>query len=337
MATIDAYYFNVCVMGAQRRGLRPGELYRQVGIDERAIAQVGVRESAKKMAQLVALMARELDDHFLGYTESPVKPAAFALGCELALHGDSVLQGLQRRAEFYRVLGDQVQVDITRQAGQVSISCALKRPELDPCNYFMEFWLMSWHRLACWFAGDTVPILAAEFSFPQPQDHAEEFQRLFPCARQAFSRPRNRLVLPAENLLVPVRRTAQDLAKMLRRAPLDIMSLPGRDDSVARQVREVLSPWARGVYQSMSAAQVAAQLGISEVVMRRRLKAEHSSFTQLCEGIRRDLACAKLKGSQDSVERIAEDLGYMETRSFSRAFKTWVGLSPVQYRQSGHR
>ncbi|MGO4711857.1 helix-turn-helix domain-containing protein [Bradyrhizobium sp. 2TAF24] len=36
-----------------------------------------------------------------------------------------------------------------------------------------------------------------------------------------------------------------------------------------------------------------------------------------------------------SVERGAESLGFAETASFSRAFKRWKGLSPLQFRRRG--
>jgi AraC-like DNA-binding protein len=36
-----------------------------------------------------------------------------------------------------------------------------------------------------------------------------------------------------------------------------------------------------------------------------------------------------------SVERVAEALGFAETASFSRAFKRWKGMSPLQFRHRG--
>jgi AraC-like DNA-binding protein len=37
--------------------------------------------------------------------------------------------------------------------------------------------------------------------------------------------------------------------------------------------------------------------------------------------------------SNRSVETIAEDLGYTEARSFTRAFRAWTNQSPSEYKK----
>jgi len=48
-------------------------------------------------------------------------------------------------------------------------------------------------------------------------------------------------------------------------------------------------------------------------------------------------ACFRLDNSQDTVKQIAEELGYGDPYYFSRLFKKTVGISPKQYRDSGHK
>jgi AraC-like DNA-binding protein len=41
-----------------------------------------------------------------------------------------------------------------------------------------------------------------------------------------------------------------------------------------------------------------------------------------------------LQHSSDSVELIAEKLGYQDTSNFSRTFRRWCGLSPSEFRKN---
>lgn len=250
---------------------------------------------------------------------------------EYSFHSASVLEALRKGVQFYAVLTDEIVTNIETDRDSLTLTCHFRQPELDPDHYFMEFWLIIWHRLACWFAGETLPIRAAGFSYDRPQHYYEEFRRLFPCEHM-FNEARCSLRFSIADLLVPVRRSLAELRQMLTNAPLDLMTIPASDNSVSRRVREVLRPWEQGIYAAKSANEVAAELGMSPVVMRRRLRSEGSSFRKVCEAVRRDLACAKLRDTGDSIENIAADLGYLETRSFTRAFRSWTGSSPIEYR-----
>lgn len=82
-----------------------------------------------------------------------------------------------------------------------------------------------------------------------------------------------------------------------------------------------------------SAADVAAQLRVSERTLHRRLDSNHTSFGKLLDQIRHERALDLLGKSTLSIERIAEMLGFSETSSFTRAFKRWTGISPQQHRR----
>lgn len=47
-------------------------------------------------------------------------------------------------------------------------------------------------------------------------------------------------------------------------------------------------------------------------------------------------ACVRLDNSRDPIKQISEELGYNDPYYFSRLFKKTVGMSPKQYRDSGH-
>lgn len=329
MATIDGYYFWVCTKGAERAGKRVSELVTGTGLNPADFAAPGWRGSAEAMALLVRNIWAALDDEFMGYTGKCVRRGSFAFACELALEGADVADGLTRAARFYNLLDAGIATQIAATKEGLEIEVRFDRPERDPDHYFSEFWLIIWHRLACWLAGETISLLSAEFDYPRPHAYFEEFKYLFPC-RHRFDGEARRIVMDAHALHAPVRRTAGELEAMLAAAPLDIMTIPASDASVARQVRQYLT---RG--PDLTLDELAHETGLSPHKLRRLLRAEGTTLATIRENVRRDKAMRLLARGNATVEAIAETLGYAEARSFTRAFRQWTGRSPSAWRAGG--
>lgn len=71
---------------------------------------------------------------------------------------------------------------------------------------------------------------------------------------------------------------------------------------------------------------------MSAQTLRRHLREEGSSFQELKDNLRRDLAIYHLSRNEISIQLIAEQLGFSEPSAFHRAFKKWTGLTPGAYR-----
>lgn len=82
-----------------------------------------------------------------------------------------------------------------------------------------------------------------------------------------------------------------------------------------------------------SATHIAAMLRLSERTLQRYLRSEGTSFAEVLETTRRELALVHLRDPQLSVEEIALLLGYSDARPFARAFRAWTGTTPSAYRR----
>lgn len=326
MATIDRYYFRVCTRGAERLGWRVHDLVQRTGLNPADFGRPGWRGSAGAMALLVRNICASLGDENMGYSPRRVEPGSFAFACELAREASDVADGLRRAARFYNLLNSGVTTHIDGTDDGLVITVHFVEPMRDPDHYFSEFWMISWHRLACWLAGETISLLSAEFNYPRPKLYFEEFKYLFPC-RHRFDGNECRMVIDAHALHAPIRRTQAELDAMITAAPLDIMTIPAGDTSAARQVRQLLtrSP-------GLTLEELAAEARLSPHKLRRFLRAEGTNLVTLRENVRRDKAVRLLTTGNSTVEVIAETLGYAEARSFTRAFRQWTGRSPSAWR-----
>lgn len=102
------------------------------------------------------------------------------------------------------------------------------------------------------------------------------------------------------------------------------------DDTMAARVRTALVellPVGRGAIED-----VARTLNMSARTIQRRLTAEDTSFRKQLNHVRLLLAKQYLGSTTMGIDSIAFMLGYTETTSFVRAFSTWEGHTPAQYR-----
>ena len=159
-------------------------------------------------------------------------------------------------------------------------------------------------------------------------EHAAEFARL--CGiRPELGCAHNALLIARAEAERPLPTYDAQLVRMLEdqcRQQLERRSQQGLTGQVRAQL---LGPL--GLVAGID--EVAAALSLSARSLRRKLEAEGSSFRQLVEEERRQLAEQWLGGSQMTLDELATHLGYADTASFTRAFRRWQGMAPGEYRR----
>ena len=79
---------------------------------------------------------------------------------------------------------------------------------------------------------------------------------------------------------------------------------------------------------------VASALHVSPRTFQRKLQEHGESFTQLVDGVRKEMAERYLEDASLSLTDIAFLLGYSEQSAFARAYKRWTGHAPARTRQA---
>ncbi|GGO83643.1 transcriptional regulator [Marinobacterium nitratireducens] len=329
MATVDIHYVHAALNCAVRSGLEAQPLLADSGIDPQLLGRPGARAPGESMTRLVQLIWAALDDEFMGCTEHRCKPGVFALMTQHALHYESLEAALQQGIQLYNLFTDDIRMRLQRRGERALLEIEFARPELDPDAFFREFWLVIWHRFASWLIGEKIALGTTGFDYPEPP-HAAELKHMFPGVHR-FARDRLSLSFNAGFLAKPPVRTRRDLALFLRRSPADLITIPGRESSFEARIRSELLHHGREVLECPSFEDFATRFNISAQTLRRRLRAEGTSYPRIKDQVRRDLAIEKLLLYRLSVTEVARQLGFSEPRSFSRAFRQWTGLTPTAY------
>lgn len=79
---------------------------------------------------------------------------------------------------------------------------------------------------------------------------------------------------------------------------------------------------------------IAADLALGERTLQRHLGEEGTTFQDLCDEVRRDLAARYLRHPDQTVEKVAYLLGYSAPSAFHRAFRRWTGQTPGAFRRA---
>lgn len=105
--------------------------------------------------------------------------------------------------------------------------------------------------------------------------------------------------------------------------------LPREADTATEVTRRLM----RGIPKGAATLEaIAGALAITPRTLQRRLSEEGTTFLELVDAARYQLARRYLAERQLSVHDTALLLGYSETRAFHRAFKRWAGQTPADFR-----
>lgn len=87
-------------------------------------------------------------------------------------------------------------------------------------------------------------------------------------------------------------------------------------------------------HQKVNPEWLADELSMSYRTLRRRLSAENTSFREVVNDVRMNLAVDYLAETGLSIKQVASILGYADSTNFYRAFKNWHKCTPSDFRRS---
>ena len=124
------------------------------------------------------------------------------------------------------------------------------------------------------------------------------------------------------------------LKEFLRQSPYQLVKRdrPDTVNSLSRRIEQLLTHYA--TQKLPTADVVASKLNMSPRTLHRKLTAERTSFQQLKDEYRKELAIHYVSRPELTIDAIAALMSFQDNSAFYRSFKKWTGMSPGQYRTS---
>jgi len=251
---------------------------------------------------------------YIGRSAGDVRRAGERFLRYTTLLNDLVRFGFERRGEVV-VLSQRVEGQpkcVGRHAGEMFIALVVR--------YLREITASDWSPVRVGFA-HAAPANTAE--------HEAWFG-----APLVWERGKNFVELPASLLDRPVVSRDDRLFSMLDAQAEALLVKP--HDDLAKVKDRIRAALADGQPQL---AAVARSLRMSPRTLQRRLGDRKTSFQDLVDAVRADLARVYMadKEKRYTIGELAYLLGFSEISALSRAFKRWTGMTPRQWRdRSNH-
>jgi AraC-like DNA-binding protein len=158
--------------------------------------------------------------------------------------------------------------------------------------------------------------------------YARLYGEVFGCPVR-FSRPSNTLVLERKWLDVPVKDSSFLSSQMAERICAMQLKRQYIEHDVVHRVRYLLL---EHTSTFPNAEEIASILHMTSRTLRNRLQAQGTSFQEILDNVRQQLAIDYLEQTDLSIDYICGLVGFDDSSNFRRAFRKWTGKNPSDLR-----
>ncbi|MDQ0656535.1 AraC family transcriptional regulator [Paenibacillus sp. W2I17] len=177
--------------------------------------------------------------------------------------------------------------------------------------------------------GTGQPLIAKRVEFSQPMGDVATLEDYFGCRVDTNSNY-NRLTLERKDLSLPFLSYNEELLEILTPALDRSLDEQESNRSITEVVKWIMKRSLTGKRPDIQT--VAKELRMSDRTLQRRLTEENTNFKQLLTEARREQAREYLADPSLDIKEVAFLVGYEDQNSFYRAFKTWEGDTPSNWR-----
>lgn len=196
-------------------------------------------------------------------------------------------------------------------------------------NFHLEAIAIALHYNMTELVGKTLPAYHIFLSIPEPL-HIDRYKEVT-SAKFHFgilNRPSVKLILDQAVLKYELPMSDEFTLRAIEQKCQEQLQQITRQNDFSEWVKFMLME----AYQMPTLSDCAKLLNVSTKTLQRYLKQHQTDFNSIKNIVLKQKSEQMLKQSEFSIAEVAHQLGYATPSNFSRAFKSWVGITPEQYR-----
>jgi len=248
----------------------------------------------------------------------------------LLRHAPTVGHAIEGLVRYFPTLQTGTTVRLSRQGGDACFVYGIQDPSA--CNSLQDaaYTLGKLHRGLGRAVGGDWSLGEVRLAFPEPGD-TSRYASFF-GAPVRFAKVQTALHFPSALLARPIATASVQHYEAVC-TQMQRQALVAED---AQLLEDALCTWMRHAMRCgdpVTLEAAAADFGLTERTLQRRLGTAAMGFLDLRARVRMEQARGLLTDSHLSVTQIAQHLGFSETSSFTRAFRQHARQSPLAYRR----
>ena len=313
-------------------GVDPKYLFEKVGLDYKESIKPDARVPDSKLRNLYPICeeATGISEFYLHLGTYVNAHSFHALGMAI-LVSKNVEDALHRFQRHGAIISDSGHIEIHQNEDQCQFEIKsqsdlkghrLLPPKIVPCFFLGVANMMRE------ITGDPNFNPLKVILCQEHPDNIVPYNSAFKCPIQ-YNQSRDVLIYDSSDIKRPVRYSNDSLARQhdeITEAFIQNMS-PGFEDALYRQILKELPNG------ELSAEKLASRLNMSLRKLQNKLQSENTTYQQLLDKARMELAKKYLSNTHYSITEVTFLLGFASSASFCRAFKRWFDCSPSEYRQ----
>ncbi|GAA0322765.1 AraC family transcriptional regulator [Sphingomonas oligophenolica] len=254
---------------------------------------------------------------------------AFNVAVYTFLSGPTLGVGLEQWERYQAIHTLASRIRIVHEGNLSTIKIDLADGALPTTRSQREYYLVLLWRYMLWQTGEAV--CPVEIRLRRPDRRGSPHEQLLGC-QVSFDQPDDAIVIPREAwAAASIHACPEVFQATTRMADMQLMAL--NTNRVELRIQLALRDLAEDARPPDLAA-VASKLNMSVRTVQRRLADEETSFKQVLDKFYAEHARRMLTETNVSIAEIADSCGFVDRRSFYRAFQRWTAQTPALYRRN---
>ena len=318
---------------ASECGMTPQEVLRDTSIPLNTLIKPTSRIRHHSMDQVVRNVIKGLND--------PLLPIKYGKRLTISRHGvlGFAAQSSQTLFDAARLLinfiqtrsggGERLDFSMENDQACLSMHASDETISSDVALFHALSIFISIETIARWLAGDTKGHVKAEIllTFDAPCEIPPDI--LSPGLTIKFNQKKNELRCPISYLQQPLASANSSLFDEAKKeCEIELVQLSLKSDITA----QVRSHFRNHENKTPTIDLVAEKMNVSTRTLKRKLHDAGTTYQKIKDSERFTKAISLLENTKNTMEQIAETLGYSDASNFTKAFKNWANVSPNEYR-----
>jgi AraC-like DNA-binding protein len=306
-------------------------LLQEAGIDPCLLEKPENRVPFDQQQTLWRLAVERSDSPAFGlHFARSMQPTSVGLLGYMAMNCRTIDESFEAIVKYQFLAGQGGEFSLQRDGGMAYLAYTPINPEHPVTAQRVLAMLAATVSFGRWLVGEALRPQRVELTHERPDNQAD-YEEFFACPVD-FGQRINRLVYDQATTQLAIPNASEDLLLLLSERANRLLGSLSRSSGIATRIASLLATQLNARVPDKSV--IAAQLGMSERTLQRRLKGEGTSFQEILDNTRHYLARELLKNTGIPLTDVAVQLGFSEPSTFFRAFKKWEGTTPGQYRGS---